>query len=249
MKINQLISKFNFTRYTNRNIQYLVIHWVGAVSKAKDNAKYFAGGDRRASAHYFVDDTSIWQSVEDKNASWNCGGGLQGPGGHSCHGKCSNANSIGIEMCLDKPGHISDKTISNTAELVQSLMKKYEIPASHVIRHYDITGKDCPAPYCYKNNSKWPALRDMLTGAETVKTKTSKPAAKSAIQIPKPVLKIRSVGEEVRKLQTLLKISVDGSFGPKTEAALKTFQKKYKLTADGSYGPATAARFKEVFKK
>lgn len=28
-------------------------------------------------------------------------------------------------------------------------MKKYNVPASHVIRHYDVTGKICPNPYVY----------------------------------------------------------------------------------------------------
>ena len=40
------------------------------------------------------------------------------------------------------------------------------------------------------------------------------------------VLKKGSKGESVRTLQVFLKITVDGDFGPKTENAVKAYQKK-----------------------
>lgn len=51
-------------------------------------------------------------------------------------------------------------------------------------------------------------------------------------------------GSEVEKLQSLLKITVDGDFGPKTEAAVKAFQKVNASkcgAADGVVGPKTWA--------
>lgn len=164
-KINKKISKRNRTIYSSRTIKYLVIHYVGAVSTAKNNAVYFYSAYRGASAHYFTDDTSIWQAVEDKNAAWHCGGGLQGSGGHRFYGKCNNANSIGIEMCCKQKNgklYITDQTIAQTAKLVQYLQDKYDIPDSRVIRHYDVTGKICPGPYI--NNDKWAKLKKTLTG-------------------------------------------------------------------------------------
>ena len=41
-------------------------------------------------------------------------------------------------------------------------MAKYGIGASGVIRHYDVTGKLCPAPYVAA--SKWAALKAAITG-------------------------------------------------------------------------------------
>lgn len=70
--------------------------------------------------------------------------------------------------------------------------------------------------------------------------------------IAKPVLKKGSKGQEVKYLQQNLnqainaKLDIDGSFGSKTEKAVKDFQKKYKLAVDGSYGPKTAAKMTEV---
>ena len=39
-------------------------------------------------------------------------------------------------------------------------------------------------------------------------------------------LKLGSKGEAVKTLQEFLKITVDGDFGPKTELAVKEYQKK-----------------------
>ena len=41
-------------------------------------------------------------------------------------------------------------------------------------------------------------------------------------------------------------LEVDGKFGPKSVAALKSWQKKYGLTADGCYGPASYKKMKEL---
>jgi peptidoglycan hydrolase-like protein with peptidoglycan-binding domain len=59
-----------------------------------------------------------------------------------------------------------------------------------------------------------------------------------------------STGNAVRTLQNNLnkvmgaKLTIDGFFGPATEAALKAFQSRYHLMADGIYGPQSAAMMK-----
>lgn len=144
---------------------YVVIHWVGAASSAKNNAAYFAGGYRGASAHFFVDDDEIWQSVKTKYwASWHCGGPLQGPKGHKYYGLCKNDNSIGIELCCKKDAsgnlYISDKTIKRAGKLVKWLMDYYNIPEARVIRHFDVTGKDCP--HGYTTVATWNKMKEKL---------------------------------------------------------------------------------------
>ncbi len=46
-------------------------------------------------------------------------------------------------------------------------------------------------------------------------------------------------GSGVERLQKALKVSVDGEFGPSTEAAVKRLQERHGLTPDGVVGPAT----------
>lgn len=83
------------------------------------------------------------------------------------HKKCRNNNSIGIEMCLTSKNMISDRTIQNTVELVQLLMKKYKIAPENVVRHYDVTHKLCPAPFIEKQ--KWRELKKQLVGETSSK--------------------------------------------------------------------------------
>lgn len=244
--INQKLSKVNRTIYSSRDIKYIVIHYVGAVSTAKNNATYFYSTYRGASAHYFVDDSSIWQAVADKNAAWQCGGGSQGSGGKTFMGLCKNSNSIGIELCCKKNKngklYITDKTVERAAQLVQYLQDKYNIPDSRVIRHYDVTGKNCPAPFV--NATEWKEAKAILTGTKAKATTT--------IEYPTVDLQQGSKGTQVRRLQRCLNklikagLTVDGEFGPKTYAAVKKFQKKYGLVVDGSVGPKTRAKIKSL---
>lgn len=175
MDIQKYITSYN--HYNGRNgqsIQYIVIHYVGALGGAKDNCIYYAGGDRGASAHYYVGFSGeIWQSVEDANGAWSVGGGVQGPG-HSVYGLCTNYNSLNIEMCVrkkstatmlatDKDWYFEDATVSSAIELTKYLMKKYNVPAERVVRHYDVVGKICPNPYVYNNTKHtWTAFKAAL---------------------------------------------------------------------------------------
>ena len=92
MNIIKELTQSNFSKSNNRKIEYIVMHYVGAVSSAKNNADYFKNTYRGASAHYFIDDNDIYQVVEDKDISWHCGSNK-----YYCDAR--NTNSIGIEMC------------------------------------------------------------------------------------------------------------------------------------------------------
>ena len=67
----------------------------------------------------------------------------------------------------------------------------------------------------------------------------------NTVNIELNVLSKGSKGEQVKTLQRLLNAmgfdcgSVDGSFGPATDSAVKEYQKENKLTVDGSVGQAT----------
>jgi putative chitinase len=56
------------------------------------------------------------------------------------------------------------------------------------------------------------------------------------------VLKVGSEGADVKKLQEKLGVEAIGKFGPKTEAAVKAWQKANGLKDDGIVGPATWAK-------
>lgn len=151
MEIKTLLTKVNRTVMSNKQNKFIVIHYVGAVSSAYNNAKYFETVNRQASAHYFVDENDIYQVVKEGDAAWHCGAT------YYKHLSCRNSNSIGIEMCCyNNNGKIdvSDKVVERTIELTKELMAKYNIPVENVLRHYDVTGKNCPAPMV-SDNARW----------------------------------------------------------------------------------------------
>jgi N-acetylmuramoyl-L-alanine amidase CwlA len=157
-----LANKNNYgsSRLTS-SIKYICIHYTGNDGDTDEgNGKYFKNNIVKASAHYFVDNDSVTQSVPDNYVAWSVGGkkyaSCSTTGGGKYYGKCTNSNSISIELCDDvKNGTVypSAKTIQNALELTNILMKKYNIPASNVIRHFDVTGKLCPA--YWTNDAKW----------------------------------------------------------------------------------------------
>lgn len=57
-----------------------------------------------------------------------------------------------------------------------------------------------------------------------------------------PTLRAGSRGHAVTTAQQLLRINVDGRYGPATGQAVKTFEREHRLAADGITGPATWQR-------
>lgn len=86
------------------------------------------------------------------------------------HTECRNSNSIGIEMCSDKDSKgnyvITPATVNNAVELTKYLMNKYNIDKNHIVRHFDVTGKNCPAPWV-TDQSQWIAFKDKLVSPST----------------------------------------------------------------------------------
>ena len=142
----------HMTRGRTRAIDRIVVHYTGTTASARNNATYFSRNENQgASAHYFVDDImpEIYQSVAEGDTAWHAGNWDM------------NCRSIGIEV-VSAGEDFSEVEIAKLAWLVQKLMAKYGIGASGVIRHYDVTGKLCPAPYV--DAGKWAALKARITG-------------------------------------------------------------------------------------
>ena len=56
-------------------------------------------------------------------------------------------------------------TVDNAVLLTRQLMQKYGIPADRVVRHYDVTHKNCPAPFV-ENAAAWQDFKRRLTEQE-----------------------------------------------------------------------------------
>ena len=251
------------------NLKYIVIHYTANDGDTDEgNANYFASRIIKASAHYFVDDDSVTQSVPDNYVAWSVGGtkysNCKTTGGGKYYTKCTNSNSISIELCdTKKDGKIypTKKTIKNAIELTRKLMKQYNIPSTNVIRHFDVTGKTCPAYWCgtSEKNQLWKTeFHNKLSNSSSTPSNSS-PTSKKVNKptIAKPTLKNGSKGTQVKYLQQDLnylgfkgadgkQLTVDGVIGNNVIYALKQFQIKYKLSVDGVYGDKSYAKMKAL---
>lgn len=207
-------SNYGSSRSTSK-IKYIVIHYTANDGDTdENNGKYFKNNVVKASAHYFVDSDSITQSVPDNYVAYSVGGNKYSncstTGGGKYYGKCTNSNSISIELCDDvKNGVIypSVKTIANALELTEYLMNKYSIPKTNVIRHFDVTGKLCPAYWSGTSdkNNKWKT--EFFDKINAPKTTVTTPSAFTPylVKITANILNVRNGAGTNYKVNTTVK--------------------------------------------
>lgn len=257
-----------------QSVRYIVIHYTGSGSSAPGcalaNCRYFAGGDRQASAHYFIDDGSIYEYADPaKYYTWHCGDG------HGRYG-ISNGNSIGIEVCSSGADYTAEE-LSRLHYLVRLLMIRFRIDSSHVVRHYDASRKACPWPYVPNGGDptgqKWRDLHSYITEAlddsdrpvltvdgilgplsiarlqavlgspyvDGVISGQYKPNQKFFTAINPACVTWESTGSTmVRLLQKRVGASIDGIIGPGTVKGIQRYLGG--LEVDGYLGPTTAKR-------
>ena len=150
--------KYNYSRRSEK-IKYIVIHDTGnksAGAGAANHFAYFNGGNRDASADFFVDDHEIY-CINDYHTyyTWQCGdgGGKYG---------ITNNNSIGIEICINSDGDYN-KAFASAVELTRCLMAELNIDANHVVRHYDASRKICPGSMAANAWTKWDEFKRLIS--------------------------------------------------------------------------------------
>lgn len=151
--------QFSSKRRSKGNIKAIVIHDTGNTSKgagALNHKKYLDGASRQGSAHYYVDDKEIIQTIGDSYIAWSVGDTWGYKNNPNRLKDLNNYNTISIEMCINKDGDY-DKMYYNTVELVKNLMNQLNI--KRVVRHYDISGKSCPD---HLKNNNWEGWKQFL---------------------------------------------------------------------------------------
>ena len=109
----------NYSPGRTQPIEYIVVHYTANTGDtAQNNLDYFARTKTGTSAHYFVDENEVCQSVQDTDTAWHCGSN------NPRHPYCRNANSIGVEMC-NSVGSVPEAVRDRTAAFVRQKMKEY----------------------------------------------------------------------------------------------------------------------------
>lgn len=128
-------------------VKGIVVHYTANPgTTAMQNRDYFAGlaetHTTSASSHFIIGlEGEIVQCIPCSEIAYAT--------------KERNADTIAIECCIeDDTGKFNTKTYQSLVELTTWLMGRYELSADDVIRHYDVTGKNCPK-YYVENGSAW----------------------------------------------------------------------------------------------
>ncbi len=134
------------------SIDKIVIHYLGnPKTSAQENRDYFESlknlQDTYMSANYVVGtDGEIIQCVPDGEVAWAS--------------NKANYYSISVENChRDESGKFTEATYWSDVHLVAYLTEKYDLDRDDIIRHYDVTGKDCPKWYV-EHEDEWEQFKD-----------------------------------------------------------------------------------------
>lgn len=150
----QLLTVNEFSRPGTKTdgIEYIVIHYLAnPKTTAQENHDYFESlkdlGTTYMSANYVIGlEGEIIQCVPDDEIAYASNE--------------MNCRSISIENChKDTTGKLNEETYESLVKLTAYLTEKYHLDREHIIRHYDVTGKECPK-YYVENEDKWEEFRD-----------------------------------------------------------------------------------------
>lgn len=128
-------------------VNYIAIHYTanpGATAIA--NRNYFENlantHDTKVSSHFVVGlDGEVVQCIPTSEMSYAT--------------NSRNVDTISIECCHpDETGQFNDSTYDSVVKLTAWLCVRFGLTSENVIRHYDVTGKDCPK-YYVENPDAW----------------------------------------------------------------------------------------------
>ena len=133
-------NKYSRPQIPLKEVKKIAVHYVGNPNtSALANRNYFENckeGGRYVSSHYIVGlKGEVIQCIPLDEWSY-------------CTNQ-ANGYSISIECCHPKSdGIFNDSTYVSLCELCAMLLKKFNLTTNDLIRHYQITGKQCPIHWC-----------------------------------------------------------------------------------------------------
>ena len=139
------------------HVRDIVIHYVANPgTSAIQNRNYFEGlkdqsGSKTvsASSHYIIgSDGTILQCIPLDEVAY---------GNYP-----RNDDTVSIECCHpDSDGRFTDATIKSLIRLTGWLCRELSLNEKHIIRHYDVSGKNCPK-YYVEHHDAWRTLKKKL---------------------------------------------------------------------------------------
>ena len=152
--VEQALLPVGYARSGERleDIRGIVIHYVGNPgTSAINNRNYFAQETTEVCSHFVV---GLKGEVVQCLPLWE----------RSAASNQRNRDTISIEVCHpDDSGKIREDTYASLVQLTAWLCRTADLTPEQVIRHYDVTGKECPR-YFVRHPDAWTAfLEDVRT--------------------------------------------------------------------------------------
>lgn len=147
--------QFSKVKRSYNDIKFIVIHDTankGVGANAMSHKNYLEHATRFGSAHYYVDDHEIIQTIGDSHTAWSVGDTWARK--YRTRSDVNNYNSLNLELCINSDGDYN-KAFFNLVELTKNLMFKFGIPHDRVVRHFDASGKPCPSSMRDNNWQRW----------------------------------------------------------------------------------------------
>lgn len=130
------VKKYNLKCPYPMVAQFYVVHNTANDATAINEIKYMNSNSNQTSFHYAIDDINIVQGVPEHRNAWHAGDGGQGAG---------NRRGIGIEICFSKSGGQRFMNAEKrAAKFIAFGLKEKGWDLSHVKKHQDFSGKNCP---------------------------------------------------------------------------------------------------------
>ena len=133
----------------------VVVHYTGNPgTTAEQNRSYFAGlaqsGETYASSNFVIGlEGEILECVPLDEVAYAS--------------SQRNYDTLSIEVCHpDDTGEFTQASYDALVKLVQWLVDTYGLERDQILRHYDVTGKECPR-YYVQHPEAWEAFLDDLT--------------------------------------------------------------------------------------
>lgn len=151
------VNEFSRPGLPLEKVNGVVVHYVGnPETTAEQNRSYFNNlsqtGETYASSHFIIGlEGEILQCVPLSEIAY-----------------CSNTrndDTISIECCHpDETGQFTEETYQALVKLTAWLCEEFRLQEEDVIRHYDITGKECPK-YFVDNQEAWLQFKEDVSRA------------------------------------------------------------------------------------
>ena len=145
-------------KWMPHGVKGITIHNTEDLENVYDDAEQYARATwpnqnmGTARVHYYIDDVSCWQLLDETEIGWHAGTGTFGAG---------NRDTVSIEIIMDGSGSEADRAAKERGALLAAvLLNRYGFGCDRLHTHREWNGKQCPLFLL----PRWEAFKEKVNG-------------------------------------------------------------------------------------